>query len=431
MRTRAKSKINILNLPIEVLSLMAAYLPFKDILNFRLTCKWVYEAVHCKKVMEKLKFCPPKYENTILTFIKNVHGGKHINLVLTNLETTEVKRILQHGPKLCSLALQVQHVFKGLECLCPSLQYLYLNITNPLKHKGSRKLYYYFQALSELSHLKTLVLFGDSNSNSNPGLLNDQEIILPSETIISILESVKQITTFKLSNVHISINNRLAFQKSLKCFSNVQTWSFFHVTTSWTGFKIPLAVKSLNCQFTNFVPIDTEHTDLDKIIIITKQPIKVDNGVIQVLQQDQESLFWTLYAKIKRGVISVESVDVKFFRVQMFNMPYCTISGFLDNDMNGVADAISELYINEKLPLLCQMNLDNSKLASLLKKLNNLKYLELCYMENITADFLGNVSFENMDTITIRKCKHLSSKIVNEKLKCLHPAPVFKVEIIE
>ena len=432
-KTRShKSLVNFSILPQEVILDITCYLNLEDLKNFRQVCKYFYKLTGYKSVMCRMKICPTTFENAVVSFLNNNCNGRFMNLFLTNIDLENVKRILRHGSNIVGLALKIQHIFKGLEQLCPKLQYLLIDVSEPLKHRGSRKLSYYFQAVSELSNLQTIVFCGNSSNDISTVLSHNEESKLSSDIVLSILGSTLQIKTIKFQHLHIVVTEKVKFQYCIAAYSHISFWSFYHVTTSWTGFTIPSNVKTLNCQFTNFVPIDASHLDLDKIIIITKQAIKLDNGAIQVLQHDPESLFWTLYAKIKHGIICVESVDYKFFRVQLFNMPYCTISGFLDTDLNGVACSISELHINErrtmKLPgLNCAQTFDNDRLTALLSKVHNLKKLVLEDLNDITVDFFDRVSFEKMDTMKLCKCKNLSKANVDEKLKNLELTPTYNV----
>ena len=427
-----KSSVNLFMLPQEVVLDITGYLNLEDLKNFRQVCKYLYKLSGCKIVMSRIKVCPASFENGLLSFLDNNCSGRFMNLDLSHISLDNIKRILRHGSNIVGLSLKVQQIFKGLEQLSPKLEYLLIDMSEPLKHRGSRKLSYHFQAISELSNLQTIVLCGSSSNDMNTVLSHNEESKLPCKVILSILESTRQIKTIKFQHLHLVVNDKVNFQCCISTYSNVNFWSFYHVTTSWAGFKIPTNVKTLNCQFTNFVPIDASHRDLDKIIIITKQAIKLDNGAIQVLQHDPESLFWTLYAKIKHGIICVESVDHKFFRVQLFNMPYCTISGFLDTDLNGVACSISELHINEQnplkiQPLSCAQTFNNDRLTALLSKVHNLKTLVLEDLNDITVDFLDKVSFEKMVTMKLRKCKNLSKSVVDAKLKMLESQPAYDV----
>ena len=429
-----KSRTNIFNLPQEIVLIIAAYLNLDDVKEFRCTCKYFYQLMGCKTVMGRMKVVPSSFQSQLLTFLTNNMGGKFVCLYLTNIEFDHVKKILRHGPNLTGLGIKIQHLYKGLEEVCPNLEYLQLDVSEPFKYVGRRKLSFYFNCLSELSNLSTIVLSGKSNNDNNPGLLRDEESVFSSEAILSIMEHTPQIKAIKFQHMHLLIRNQNVFSNYMLAFDHINFWSFYHVTTSWTRFKIPSKVKSLNCQFTNFVPIDATHTNLEKVIIITKQAIKLDNGAIQVLPNDPESLFWTLYAKIKQGIISVESVDYKFFRVQLFNMPYCTISGFLDTDINGVACSISELYINEQntiklTGITCPQTFNNDRLVALLSKVHNLKTLVLEHLDDVTVEFMDDVEFENMDTMILKNCKNLSKSIVDEKLKNLESEPTYDVVV--
>ena len=388
----------ILHLPPAILSCIASYLTFDDILKFRSVCWTLYAATNCKEILRRLCLCPKRPSNAFNNFMDILDGARFVRLSLLSLKKQDFAKLLPHIANVSELQIQMQCLpLTGRSCSRLKTLMLYDKEINFLSKKTTEELEIFMEPLSQLTHLRELFVRGCKQ-------------LYTSNILIIILEKAKRMKTLRLESLIINNTKRpTELQAVFASSKHVVHWAFSNIhVTSRKGLYLPSDILSFSSIDTVFSPLNKTHSRIEKLVV---------HGVIPYLAKIwKQNRFVNLQRLELYHAFFYHSKLAACSKLQTIKLIHCHLPfSYLISLSACVKENLTELWIET------YKEFTNERLLQLFREFRALKRVYLINMTNITPQFLPEIGNTNSDgspttleQITLRNCQHFkNTKAVN------------------
>lgn len=392
-------------LPLPVLSMIAALLSAEDLMNFRLTCRSFYEATICKNILSNFKVQPRTSNSMFYKFMENINGGKFITLNLVPVQIELLAKVLTAAPNITNLSIKIQHLNILSNLSCTHLQTLILvdKDINYFSKMDNSKYIEYFEKLSsfELKELK----------------VNGYGQVYSSSLVKAILDSTKSIS--KLSLASLIINNSkdvTGFRDYIWSCSHIKSWVWqsIHITNK-KRLLLPESVTHYKCIDSTLSLIDKQHSKLQQFVLVGMVPyvdkIWKENEFNNLKDLELNGCFFYHSSMDK-------CLNLKSLKILKCHLPF----SYLANLSSVVQSNLTYLCIE------AFKDFDNEKILKIIRQFTKLVELTLINMNEITPMFLYALKHNHLRFMFLRDCQNFRSAKCRDEVNSMKDYFSFSIQ---